>query len=29
MIDAARRDFTARCRLPEEAFFSDAFTFST
>jgi CDP-4-dehydro-6-deoxyglucose reductase len=29
MIDAARRDFVARCGLPEEAFFADAFTFST
>ena len=26
MIDAARRDFTARCGLPEEAFFADSFT---
>ncbi len=29
MIDAARRDFTAVCKLPEEEFFADAFTFST
>ncbi len=29
MIDAARRDFTSCCGLPEEAFFSDAFTFSS
>ncbi|KXB31107.1 CDP-6-deoxy-delta-3,4-glucoseen reductase [Dechloromonas denitrificans] len=29
MIDAAKRDFTARCGLPEEEFFADAFTFST
>lgn len=28
MIDAARQDFTSRCGLPEEEFFSDAFTFS-
>ncbi len=28
MIDAARKDFTAQCALPEEEFFSDAFTFS-
>ena len=26
MVDAARRDFTAQCGLPEEEFFSDAFT---
>jgi len=26
MVDAARRDFTAQCRLPAEEFFSDAFT---
>ncbi|VFR34671.1 2-polyprenylphenol hydroxylase and related flavodoxin oxidoreductases / CDP-6-deoxy-delta-3,4-glucoseen reductase-like [plant metagenome] len=26
MVDAARRDFGARCQLPEEAFFADAFT---
>jgi CDP-4-dehydro-6-deoxyglucose reductase len=29
MIDAARRDFTTLCSLPEEEFFADAFTFST
>jgi CDP-4-dehydro-6-deoxyglucose reductase len=29
MIDAARRDFIQRCRLPEDAFFCDSFTFST
>jgi len=29
MIDAARRDFTAICGLPEEEFFADAFTYST
>lgn len=28
MIDLARRDFSAICRLPEEEFFADAFTFS-
>ncbi len=28
MIDAARGDFVARCGLPEEEFFADAFTFS-
>ncbi len=27
MIDAARRDFTTRCHLPEEAFFADSFTY--
>jgi len=26
MVDAAQRDFTARCGLPAEAFFADAFT---
>ena len=26
MVDAARRDFTARCGLPPEAFFADSFT---
>lgn len=26
MIDAARRDFTGRCGLPDEEFFADAFT---
>lgn len=25
MVDAARRDFTTRCQLPEEAFFADSF----
>jgi CDP-4-dehydro-6-deoxyglucose reductase len=29
MIDAARRDFADLCKLPEEEFFADAFTFST
>ncbi len=29
MIDAARRDFTTRCGLPDDAFFCDAFTFAT
>ena len=29
MIDAARRDFAAICRLPESAFSSDAFTFAS
>ncbi|MBL8432658.1 MAG: CDP-6-deoxy-delta-3,4-glucoseen reductase [Dechloromonas sp.] len=29
MIDAALRDFTALCKLPEEEFFADAFTYST
>jgi len=29
MIDAALRDFTALCQLPEEEFFADAFTYST
>ncbi len=28
MIDAARKDFLAQCALPEEEFYSDAFTFS-
>ncbi|MCX8146165.1 MAG: CDP-6-deoxy-delta-3,4-glucoseen reductase [Azovibrio sp.] len=28
MIDAARKDFIAQCALPEEEFFSDAFTFA-
>jgi CDP-4-dehydro-6-deoxyglucose reductase len=28
MVDAARRDFTAACKLPEEELFADAFTFS-
>jgi CDP-4-dehydro-6-deoxyglucose reductase len=26
MIDAARRDFTAHCSLPDDQFFSDSFT---
>jgi len=26
MVDAARRDFTAQCGLPEEEFYSDSFT---
>jgi CDP-4-dehydro-6-deoxyglucose reductase len=29
MIDVARRDFVEHCRLPEEEFFADPFTFST
>lgn len=29
MIDAARSDFTSICKLPEEEFFADAFTFSS
>jgi CDP-4-dehydro-6-deoxyglucose reductase len=28
MIDAARRDFTARCRLPEDEFYADSFTYA-
>lgn len=28
MIDAAKRDFVARCGLPKEEFFADSFTFS-
>ena len=28
MIDVARQDLVARCGLPAEEFFSDAFTFS-
>lgn len=28
MIDAARRDFMARCALPSSSFFADAFTFA-
>lgn len=28
MIDVARRDFISVCKLPEEEFFADAFTFS-
>jgi len=26
MVDAARRDFSARCGLPEDAFYADSFT---
>jgi CDP-4-dehydro-6-deoxyglucose reductase len=26
MVDAAKRDFTQRCGLPEDQFFADAFT---
>lgn len=26
MVDAARRDFTAQCKLPEDQFFADSFT---
>ena len=26
MVDAARRDFTTRCGLPEDEFYADAFT---
>jgi CDP-4-dehydro-6-deoxyglucose reductase len=26
MVDSARHDFTATCRLPENEFFSDSFT---
>ncbi|MFN0182236.1 MAG: CDP-6-deoxy-delta-3,4-glucoseen reductase [Aquabacterium sp.] len=26
MVDSARRDFTTRCKLPEEEFFADSFT---
>jgi CDP-4-dehydro-6-deoxyglucose reductase len=26
MVDSARRDFTAQCRLPEEEFYADSFT---
>lgn len=29
MIESARKDFVARCHLPEDAFFADSFTFST
>ncbi|MBL8436814.1 MAG: CDP-6-deoxy-delta-3,4-glucoseen reductase [Zoogloeaceae bacterium] len=29
MIDAARQEFTTRCGLAEDAFFADAFTYST
>ncbi|GAA5172460.1 CDP-6-deoxy-delta-3,4-glucoseen reductase [Viridibacterium curvum] len=28
MIDAARKDFVEQCKLPADAFFSDAFTFA-
>ena len=28
MVDAARKNFVGTCRLPEEAFFADAFTFA-
>ncbi|HJW26757.1 MAG TPA: CDP-6-deoxy-delta-3,4-glucoseen reductase [Rhodocyclaceae bacterium] len=28
MVEAAKRDFVARCRLPAEEFFADSFTFS-
>jgi CDP-4-dehydro-6-deoxyglucose reductase len=28
VVEAARRDFTAQCRLPIDAFYSDAFTFA-
>lgn len=28
MIDAARRDLSSRCQLPEDAFYADAFTFA-
>ena len=26
MVDSARRDFVAQCRLPENEFFADSFT---
>ncbi len=26
MVESARKDFTERCRLPEDAFFADSFT---
>jgi hypothetical protein len=26
MVEAAHRDFTTRCGLPDEEFFSDSFT---
>lgn len=29
MVEAARRDFTGRCGLPEAEFFADSFTFSS
>jgi hypothetical protein len=28
MIDAAKRDFSARCALPAEEFFADSFTYA-
>jgi CDP-4-dehydro-6-deoxyglucose reductase len=28
MIDAARRDFSARCGLPEHEFYADRFTYA-
>ncbi|MDR2365668.1 MAG: CDP-6-deoxy-delta-3,4-glucoseen reductase [Zoogloeaceae bacterium] len=28
MVDSARRELVARCRLPEKSFFADAFTFN-
>lgn len=28
VVEAAHRDFTAQCKLPNDAFFSDAFTFT-
>ena len=28
MVDAAQKDFIEKCQLPEQAFFSDAFTFT-
>jgi CDP-4-dehydro-6-deoxyglucose reductase len=26
MVETAQRDFTQQCKLPEDAFFADAFT---
>jgi len=26
MVDAARRDFTTQCKLPENEFYADSFT---
>jgi CDP-4-dehydro-6-deoxyglucose reductase len=26
MVDAARKDFTAACKLPEDEFYADSFT---
>jgi len=26
MVDSARRDFTGKCKLPDEEFFADSFT---